>query len=635
MHRYASLVLVALAALGFQASQALGGEFPIPRAPDSDAPAGSPPHWLPNEHWVHDHYLPFDEARLYTVLRTSRDGLWKWLRDDNHTIEELARTKGWQDTRALAVRLIENRQNQIDEAITQELLARTIRILRQGHLSQHIIFHSLHQESGPSAAKRLFGVAPGRFQALRRLDISPLQIGRMHGRTRAQMQSGLEDRLEHAIHHGIEMGEISERQGMTLLHRQLRQVPRWLGEEHYNGPPQTVAGKPKYPFRASFASPALSGDASTVFFDAAQPTPPLAVKFGEVNLAGMDLGSQTALTPRDVSATAQADAPCSSFNADVSADGQTIAYEIGSGNRTFAKRYGNVAVALGNLQTHALRRVAGGARGKRVTTAYNPSVSADGRVVAYVSVSADPMAMDSDTATRVRIYDGSAGTTTVIPVAGAYEPEVSGNGRYVVFTAFAADGPLQVWRFERATRTVSQVSSGAGEAWAPAVSDSGRRVAYAASTHPGRSRIWLRDMDEKAAVAITPVSAGFVDAPAISGDGAVLAYTRSGAGARTSPLGRPLQSIFVRSASGGGPAVRRSGVSAWSGQPQLSGDGNSLAYTTDEGTPATGPGGLRVFVSAGENRQVSPDVAATTFDGGGAALDPGTSAVCDLRSPAW
>ncbi|MDP9293388.1 MAG: hypothetical protein M3O90_03015, partial [Actinomycetota bacterium] len=28
---------------------------------DSDAPPGAPPHWLPNEPWVMQHWLPYDE----------------------------------------------------------------------------------------------------------------------------------------------------------------------------------------------------------------------------------------------------------------------------------------------------------------------------------------------------------------------------------------------------------------------------------------------------------------------------------------------------------------------------------------------------------------------------------------------
>lgn len=614
---------------------AAGGSVPIPRPPDSDAPPGSPPHWLPADHWVHHHYTPFDEVTLYKLLGTSRDGMWEWLRDDNRTIEQLAARKGYDDVGTFSDLLLASRADEVSPEMLDKLRSRTLRLLRQGHLAQHVLFHSLHQESGPDAARRLFGVTTTEFQSLRRLDIGPLQIGRRHGRTRAQMQKGLEGELKMAVDEGIEGGDMSRRQGMTLLRRQLRQVPRWLGEEHYNGPPQTVGGKPKYPFRASFSSPALSGDGATVLFDSAQPAPPLAVKFGEVNLGGRDVKAGAALNPRDTSAAARADAPCSSFNPSVSGDGQTVAYELSAGNRTFAKRYGNVVIALGDLRAGTLRRVAGGKTGKTVTTAYDPSVSDDGSVVAYVMVAADPMAATSDAATRIGIYNAASGKTTLIPRAGAYEPAVSADGRHVAFTAFAKSGGLQAWVYDRKARTVRLVSRGAAEAWAPSISGDGSRVAYAAATTAGgRSRIWVRDLDEAKPKAVTSTSRDFVDSPSLSSDGTVVAYARELAGSKRSAPGRPLQQVVVRPAAGGPPETVSS-ASAWSGQPQLSDNGEVIAFTTDDGTPPTGPCGLRVMLHGTKIAMVSPKVAATTFDGGTASLDPGKVGMCDLRSPAW
>jgi len=649
MRRARSLVLLVLiapfaAGCGDDGSAGQGGSstvraanaaVPIPRPPDSDAPPGSPPHWLPADHWVHHHYLPFDEARLYSLLHTSRDGLWEWLRDDNRTIQQLAAEKGYDDAEKFSAELVAPRAKDVDDAKLAELRGRALQVVRQGHLAQHIIFHSLHQESGPSAAQQLFGVPEGRFQRLRRLDISPLQIGRRNGRTRAQMQDGLERELAMAIHHGIESGDVSRTQGMTLLRRQLRQVPRWLGEEHYNGPPETVGGKPKYPFRASFASPALSGDGSRVLFDAAQPAPPLAVKFGEVNLAGQDVKTGTALTPRDVSAAAREAAPCSSFNASLSGDGRTVAYELSAGNRTFAKRYGNVVVALGDLHAHTLRRIAGGSKDQTVTTAYSPSISGDGNAVAYVMVAADPMKPDSDSATRIAVYDARTGATSRVPRAGAYEPVISADGRRVAFSAFAKNGALQVWVFDRRSRSVRQVSRGVAEAWAPSISANGSMIAYAASTTPGgRSRIWIRDLKQQRPVAATPASQDFVDAPSLSADGSRVAYTRQFAGTREDALGRPLQAVYVTSPDGAGPKVM-SARDAWAGQPQLSDNGATIAFTTDKGTAPGGPGGLRVMVHRTKTTVASPKAAATTYNGATAAMNPGAKPMCDLRSPAW
>src|ERR1700710_204689 len=59
------------------------------RPPDSDAPPGSPPHWLPHDMWVHMHWVPFDESRLQQLLHASRTDLWQWLRNDVQTLAEL------------------------------------------------------------------------------------------------------------------------------------------------------------------------------------------------------------------------------------------------------------------------------------------------------------------------------------------------------------------------------------------------------------------------------------------------------------------------------------------------------------------------------------------------------------------
>ena len=51
-------------------------------AQDSLAPKGALPHWIPNDDWVYEHWLPYDETRLYAVLGIDRGQMWRHLRDD-------------------------------------------------------------------------------------------------------------------------------------------------------------------------------------------------------------------------------------------------------------------------------------------------------------------------------------------------------------------------------------------------------------------------------------------------------------------------------------------------------------------------------------------------------------------------
>jgi Tol biopolymer transport system component len=637
------------------AAQAASEEgLPVPvagRAADSDAPPNAAPHWLPSDIWVHMHWIPFDEGRLHALLKTDRDELWAWLRHDTQTIAQLAALRGWKDPRKLATALVAPRAGEVSPKMLRDLRSRALRILVQGHLSQHVLLHMLHQEVGPHHARDLFGVKDTKsFQALRRMDLSPLRIGRSHGRTRAQMQRGLERELRHAAHEGVMAGATTERQAQLVLQRQLRQVPRWLGEDHYNGPPQTKAGKLLFAFRPSFASPVISDDGQTVMFDAQQAAPPLAVRYGEVVLEGRELAGGTQIDPRDASTQALADRPCSSYDASLSGDGKAIAFEIAAGNRTFAKRYGNVVVALADLRTQTVRALTGARSGSRVQTAYDPSLADDGTVVAYQSVSADPMSPGSGWSTRVELRNVATGATTAVShPGGAYEPELSGDGGRVAYTAFSR-GRLQVYVRDRATgrSLLASTLAGAGraaEAWAPSLSRDGRHVAFAAKTRAeGRARVYVRDLSQRAARAASGPTAGFADEPSLSADGAQVAWSEQPRGASPSRLGRPGQRLLIRNLAGGKTrvvslAADGDPLGGWNGQPQLSGDGRRIAFTSDANTPpAGGPGGLQVLVrdlAARTTTVANPVAPLGSFDTGAGALAPAPGPLCSLAAPAW
>src|SRR5688572_9125525 len=61
---------------------------------DSEAPVTAPAHWLPPEDWVYNHWLPYDEDRLYELLGVGRGAIWRRLRDDRHNLAGLAAEHG-------------------------------------------------------------------------------------------------------------------------------------------------------------------------------------------------------------------------------------------------------------------------------------------------------------------------------------------------------------------------------------------------------------------------------------------------------------------------------------------------------------------------------------------------------------
>ncbi len=213
------------------------GAKPQTASLDSEAPPGAPPHWLPNEMWVMQHWIPYDETRLYALMGVTRGDIWRYLRDDTRSLADLARERG-KDPHAIARQLVEPWRGNLREPGRLKLLeSRALRTLTQGHLAQHIFFHSLHQEAIPAAAPEIFGTSTTRVRYLRRSELSPLMICRLNGRSRAHAQQAAERTLRAMAARGVDGQAMPGSQARRLLARQLRQVPRWLQQTRYNGPP--------------------------------------------------------------------------------------------------------------------------------------------------------------------------------------------------------------------------------------------------------------------------------------------------------------------------------------------------------------------------------------------------------------
>jgi len=600
-------------------------------AQDPDAPAGALAHWLPNERWVYQHWLPYDERRLERLLGVDRGAIWRHLRDDHaHSLAQLARRRGMRPG-ALATRLVAPRRGRVPARRVALLRSRALRTLTQGHLAQHILFHSLHQTAIPNRAMDIFGVAPGEFRRLRRAELSPLQIGRLHGRSAAEMHRGSVAALRRMARRGVRGKAMTARQARLLLDRQIRQVPRWLGQSRYNGPPQTSPdAKPVLP-AADFANnPSLSDDGRRVVWDAYRVTIPEARRLGEIRVVGMDLDRARRF---EVShAGARVGLPRSAYNSVLSADGRTVVYEVSEGNLNFAKRYGAMHVLA--------QRVGGGApvevshpaarRGTPSRTAYNPSVSRDGSVVAFEATDAGRGGAPSRNgvwAARVaRTADGGALVRASEPSRVLFGPRVTGDGRSAVLTVATAAGRAQVHLVPLGggrSVLVSRASGARGpaadaDAHDPAASADGSVVAFASSAgnlgrRGPRSRVWVRDVARARTTAVS--GRGWASDPAVSADGRFVAFV-------TRPLrrGRPhpeRASLWLHDRRSGRTVLvsRRDGpdgarADGASTEPSVSADGRRVAFTSTAGNLARGkPRGIAgVFVrdlGAGTTRLVS------------------------------
>jgi Tol biopolymer transport system component len=569
---------------------------------DSEAPVTAPAHWLPPEDWVYNHWLPYDEGRLYELLGTTRGEIWRQLRDDRHNLAELAARRGWPDPAKLAAALVAPRAAEVSPATLATLRSRAQRTITQGHLSQHLLFHSLHQFAIPSEAPEIFGVTDIAFRQLRRAEQSPLEIGRLHGRSPSRIQALSTGVLRERARFGTDTGAMSERQAAILLRRQISQLPRWLAQVRYNGPPPTHAGALTGKPRDFAANPALSAGGGRIVFESYLQKLPLALKRGEISVASRAV-SGGAL--RNASFNPKRRAPRSAYNPTVSADGRVVAFESAEGNLNFAKRYGQIRVFVNDAKTGRTTAMplpplrAGVSRSE-----YNPAISANGRFVAYQAQrrGGESAVYVTDLRTGTRELASRGPQSAPRADDGVYDPAISGDGRRVAFTTAASNlgagdlrGRTQVFVRDLDAQTTTLVSrrSGAGGAIAddysadPAISRDGRYVAFSSAAGnltggfrggaAAGSRIFVRDLRTGRTTAVSNPG-GFALKPSISADGRVVAYTAIRDGRSR---------VYVRDARGRGPerlvsrpTGRRGAADGPSSDAAISGDGRRVAFTS-------------------------------------------------------
>ena len=544
---------------------------------DSEAPAGAPPHWLPNEAWVMQHWLPFDEERLYALLHSSRGEVWGWLRDDTRNLAALARQRGWQPE-ALARQLVAPWRGKLEDPSRLALLqSRALRVLTQGHLSQHIFFHSLHQNAIPDNAPAIFGVASREeFQTLRRSELSPVQICRLNGLSRSHAATSAEQTLRAMLERGVRGQAIPQSQADRLLARQLRQLPRWLQQTRYNGPPPLKRPRASTATAANFSNNAVvSADGSRIAWEGYEAKLAIVKRRGEIAV----LASGPAGAPVRVSSPAAAlvGGPQSAYNPALSANGRWVAYEAAAGNLNFAKRYGEMQIFVRDL---ASGRTASISPAGIPASFYNPAISGDGRLVAYESSSSRGGALG------LLVSDRRRGTLVHVPrPAGTSgdlsEPALSADGRVLAFTAVDGQGHSAVFARDLGARRTARVSAAGQEAYEPALSRDGRLVAF--TTGEGVTRVALADRSTGRTETVAPIGASdgaSAYEPSISADGKRVAYSVRMPGRRTLVYVRDREAgstVLVSRASGAdGPPA--DGAST---HPAISGDGRTVAFTSD------------------------------------------------------
>src|SRR5256712_380330 len=192
-----------------------------------------------------------------------------------------------------------------------------------------------------------------------------------------------------------------------------------------------------------------------------------------------------------------------SFDPAISADGRFVAFDSVASNLVAGDTNAAFDVFVRDRKTGKTRRVSVDSHGAQGNgDSFDPAISADGRFVAFDSVASNLVAGDTNAASDVFVRDRKTGKTRRVSVAShgtqgngaSFGPSISADGRFVAFTSAASnlvagDSNEAYDVFVRVRKTAkpspasldSHGAQGNGESFNPAISADGRFVAFRSS----------------------------------------------------------------------------------------------------------------------------------------------------------
>jgi Tol biopolymer transport system component len=190
-----------------------------------------------------------------------------------------------------------------------------------------------------------------------------------------------------------------------------------------------------------------------------------------------------------------------SFNPSLSADGRYVAFESLANNLVSNDTNGATDIFIHDRQTSQTNRVSVASNGTQGNLfSFAPSLSADGRYVAFYSAANNLVNNDTNSTLDIFVHDRQTGQTSRVSVASngtqgndeSYNPSLSADGRYVAFSSFAnnlvsndTNSTLDIFVHDRQTGQTSRVSVASNGAQAngasdfPSLSANGRYIAFA------------------------------------------------------------------------------------------------------------------------------------------------------------
>ena len=216
-------------------------------------------------------------------------------------------------------------------------------------------------------------------------------------------------------------------------------------------------------------------------------------------VAGLLLGTGAkAQTTERVSVTGGTEANGYSFDAAISADGRFVAFESFANNLSPGGNAEGQDIFVHDRVAGTTEHVSIASDGTPAnSTSHRPSISADGRLVAFHSYASNLVPGDTNDTSDVFVHDRETGITERVSVAAdgdeanGAQPVLSADGRFVVFASSASNlvandtnARVDVFIRDLDTGMVERVSiasdgtQGNGTSNSPVVSADGRLVAF-------------------------------------------------------------------------------------------------------------------------------------------------------------
>ena len=230
---------------------------------------------------------------------------------------------------------------------------------------------------------------PGLPRRRRTLELSPLTIARLHGRSPRAGRGAERRRAARARARGRARARDHAQAGPHAPAPAGHPAPALARAGALQRPAQDPQGPARRPPPRLRDQPVGLGRRQPRRLRAVPPEAPRGAAAGR-DRRRLARPAQRARHARQPPAAPRADEPLdprSAYNATVSGDGRFVAYESSPGNVNFAKRYGRIGVHLADAARGRTTRIDHPPRGEDLSqSAYNPQLAADGRHLAFQAV---------------------------------------------------------------------------------------------------------------------------------------------------------------------------------------------------------------------------------------------------------